>query len=42
MKLQWVVHKYLTGSVDLEGRTSVESDLPLGTMVNIEKRGNDC
>ena len=25
-----------------EGRTSVESDSPLGTTVNIEKRGNDC
>ena len=25
-----------------EGRTSVESDPPLGTTVNIEKRGNDC
>ena len=25
-----------------EGRTSVESDPPLGTTVSIEKRGNDC
>jgi len=25
-----------------EGRTSVESDPPLGTTVNIKKRGNDC
>jgi len=25
-----------------EGRTSVERDHPLGTTVNIEKRGNDC
>jgi len=24
------------------GRTSVESDPPLGTTVTIEKRGNDC
>jgi len=25
-----------------EGRTSVESDPPLGTTVNIEKQGHDC
>ena len=25
-----------------EGRTSIDSDPPLGTTVNIMKRGNDC
>ena len=42
VKMQWVVHKRLTGSVDLKRVEPPLKAIPARETVNIEKRGNDC
>jgi hypothetical protein len=42
LKMHWIVHKCLTGSVDFKRVEPPLKEPPLGTNVNIEKRGNDC
>jgi len=42
VKMQWVVHKCLTGSVDLKRVEPPLKATPLRTTVKIEKQGNDC